>query len=90
MSPENLSDCGNLREELSSWQRRLRALRSLPAAGKLIWNASPRFVFYDLVLRAVIATIPIVAMWVGKLIIDRVAATANHPNPDLQTIWLLV
>jgi len=79
-----------IRAEWEDWRRRLAAFRSMPAAGKLIWSASPRLVSSDLVLRVVSAVIPVATLWIAKLIIDRVAAAAGHPGPMTKTLWWLV
>ena len=81
---------GQVRAEWENWRHRLAALRSIPSAGRLIWDASPRLVSSDLVLRIVSAVVPVGSLWVAKLIIDRVAAAAGHPGPMTKTLWLLV
>jgi ATP-binding cassette subfamily B protein len=62
----------------------------MPAAAKLIWDASPRLVTWDLVLRIVSAVLPVASLWIAKLIIDRVAASAGHPHPMTHALWALV
>ena len=48
----------SLRGEISPWKLRRDALRSLPAAARLIWNASPKLVSCALALRVVNAVVP--------------------------------
>jgi ATP-binding cassette subfamily B protein len=78
------------RAEWANWRQRFATLRSMPSAGKLIWDASPKLVSFDLILRVVSAVVPVASLWVAKLIIDRVAASAGHPGPMTKTLWLLV
>jgi ATP-binding cassette subfamily B protein len=79
-----------IRKEWNNWGERFAALRSMPAAGRLIWEASPKLVSSDLVLRVVSAVVPVGSLWIAKLIIDRVAAAAGHPGPMTRTLWALV
>ncbi len=79
-----------IRAELASWRDRASALRSMPAAARLIWDASPKLVSYDLALRVISAIVPVASLWVAKLIIDRVASAAGHPGPMTKTLWFLV
>jgi ATP-binding cassette subfamily B protein len=81
---------GNIRQEWDAWRNRVASLRSMPDAGRLIWDASPRLVSTDLFLRVISAILPVAALWVAKLIIDRVAAAAGHPGPMTRSLWLLV
>ncbi len=62
----------------------------MPAAARLIWDASPKLVFCDLVLRVVSAIVPVASLWIAKMIIDRVAAASGHSGPMTRTLWWLV
>ena len=57
----------NLRE-------RFVALRNLPPFLRELWAASPPLLVADLALRSVRAVLPVVTLFVGKLIIDEVVA----------------
>lgn len=57
----------NLRE-------RFIALRNLPPFLRELWAASPPLLVADLALRSVRAVLPVVTLFVGKLIIDEVVA----------------
>jgi len=71
-----------IRTEWANWRHRLAAFGSLPAAVRLIWDASPRLVCSDLILRVVSAVVPVASLWVAKLIIDRVAGRGGPPRGD--------
>jgi ATP-binding cassette subfamily B protein len=88
MSPAETAGA-EVEKEMSAWKHRLESLQSLPAAAKLIWDASPRLVSADLVLRVLSAVAPVASLWVAKLIIDRVAA-AGHPRTVDAHLWLLI
>jgi ATP-binding cassette subfamily B protein len=65
-----------------SLRERFGALRNLPPFLKLIWRTSPGLTAADLLLRLVRALLPVVTLYIGKLIIDevvRLAQTAGSP-----------
>ena len=57
-----------------TWGDRIRALRYVPKLIKLVWNTHPAYTSVMTVLRVARAFVPVAALWVGKLIIDRVVA----------------
>ncbi|MES1242249.1 MAG: ABC transporter ATP-binding protein [Acidobacteriota bacterium] len=72
-----------------SLRERFSALRNLPPFLKLIWLTSPGLTLADLVLRLARALLPVVTLYVGKLIIDEVVALAGigHPPASLGEWW---
>ncbi|HUP30384.1 MAG TPA: ABC transporter ATP-binding protein [Usitatibacter sp.] len=62
-------------------RERLGALRNLPPFMKLVWDTSPGLTLAQAVLRLVRAVLPVLALYVGKLIIDEVVAMAQTPQP---------
>ena len=61
---------------------RLGALRNLPPFLKLVWQTSPALTLGQALLRIVRALLPVVALYIGKLIIDEVVLLAGTPHPD--------
>src|SRR5688572_25628620 len=59
-----------------SLRERFGALRNLPPFLKLIWHTSRSLTVADLALRLVRALLPVVTLYVGKLIIDEVIRLA--------------
>ncbi len=74
-----------------SFKDRLGALRNLPAFFRMVWAASPPLFLANAVLRLFRAAIPVLVLYIGKLIIDEVVlqATATAPR-DLAHLWTLV
>ncbi|MEO8484820.1 MAG: ABC transporter ATP-binding protein [Betaproteobacteria bacterium] len=72
-----------------SWRERLGALRNLPPFLKLVWRTSPGLTVGQATLRIVRALLPVVTLYVGKLIIDEVVRLVQAPLPfdDLRA-WL--
>jgi ATP-binding cassette, subfamily B, bacterial len=60
-----------------SLRERFGALRNLPPFLKLIWRTSPGLTAADLLLRLLRALLPVVTLFVGKLIIDEVVRLAT-------------
>src|SRR4051794_8678936 len=72
-----------------SLRERFGALRNLPPFLKLIWQTSPSLTAGDLLLRLLRALLPVVTLYVGKLIIDEVIRVARTPNPPASwSDWL--
>ncbi|HEX7185191.1 MAG TPA: ABC transporter ATP-binding protein [Thermoanaerobaculia bacterium] len=72
-----------------SLRERFSALRNLPPFLKLIWRTSPRLTAGDLLLRLVRALLPVVTLYVGKLIIDEVVSLARTEGaPESLRAWL--
>jgi ATP-binding cassette, subfamily B, bacterial len=86
MSPEikrPLTNVGSLKERFSA----LRTLRPFVA---MVWRASPSLTVSSLLLRFVRALVPVVALYVGKLIIDEVVHLVQiDARPPTLEDWLL-
>lgn len=70
-------------------RERFGALRNLPPFLKLVWRTSPPLMVGDLALRLVRSLLPVVTLYVGKLIIDEVIRLAgmHGASPHLRD-WL--
>jgi ATP-binding cassette, subfamily B, bacterial len=64
-----------------SFRERLGALRNLPPFVRLVWETSARLTITQGLLRLLRALLPVVILYVGKLIIDEVVALAQAPRP---------
>jgi len=72
----------------ASFRERFGALRNLPPFIKLIWQTSPTLTAINLALRLVRSLLPVVMLYVGKLIIDEVVGLAQAGSGgDLRTWW---
>ncbi|MFY9826959.1 MAG: ABC transporter ATP-binding protein [Thermoanaerobaculia bacterium] len=72
-----------------SLRERFGALRNLPPFLKLVWQTSPILTAGNLVLRLLRALLPVVTLYVGKLIIDEVIRLAKTPGaPTSFHDWL--
>ncbi len=72
-----------------SLRERFGALRNLPPFLRLVWQTSPALASGTLLLRIVRAVLPVITLYVGKLIIDEVIALASTPEiPATLGAWL--
>lgn len=71
-----------------TWKERVGALKNLPAYIAMVWRTSPALTVASLSLRLVRALLPIVTLYIGKLIIDEVVLLVQLPNhPATLSDW---
>lgn len=71
-----------------SLRERVGALKNVPAFLALVWRTSPFLTISSLLLRMVRALLPVVTLFVGKLIIDEVVLLAQRPDhPQTLAQW---
>ena len=74
---------------VGSLKERFSALRTLRPFIAMVWRASPPLMAASLALRLVRALVPVVALYVGKLIIDDVVRVVQMPDrPTTLDGWL--
>lgn len=74
----------------STWHDRLRALRNIPPVLRMLWDAAPRVVVFDLVCRLFSALIPLALLVVGRYIIDDIVQFRGYHDPVPHYFWWLV
>jgi ATP-binding cassette subfamily B protein len=74
----------------SGWRDRLAALRNVPPVLKIVWESGPLVVTLGLVFRLITSLIPIVALWITKLIIDGIVHAVATDQPVPRSFWWLV
>src|SRR5215212_3677827 len=72
-----------------TWRERVEALRYVPPLVRLVWQTHRGYTATMVALRAIRAFVPIATLWVGKLIIDTVVASATA-GPQWNRLWKLV
>ena len=76
-------------------KERLAALRNLPAFFKLVWETNPSMTLVNIILRIIRSSLPLLILYVGKLIIDHVVHFTHVAQPlgnlmDEHELWQLV
>lgn len=64
-----------------SLRERFGALRHLPSLFRLVWQSSPELTIASFGLRLIRSALPILVLFVGKLIIDEVVVQTRLPSP---------
>ncbi|WP_299291995.1 ABC transporter ATP-binding protein [uncultured Mucilaginibacter sp.] len=74
-----------------TFKERLAALRNLPQFFKLVWQVSPKMALANILLRFVRSALPLLILYVGKLIIDQVVLLSHAKGGLPHTyLWKLV
>ncbi|MBX9688531.1 MAG: ABC transporter ATP-binding protein/permease [Candidatus Obscuribacterales bacterium] len=58
----------------------LKVLSSTPRVLKLIWESNPRFTALAVSLSFITATLPIINLWIGKLLLEQISRSIANPN----------
>ena len=86
---EGNATAGPSRANLGSLKERFSALRTLRPFIAMVWRTSPSLTLSSLSLRLVRALVPVVALYIGKLIIDDVVHLVQMPGrPATFEDWL--
>src|SRR5579859_5754763 len=73
----------------TSLKERFGALKNLRPFAIMVWRMSPQLMAASLALRLVRALLPVVTLFIGKLIIDDVVALVQTPHkPETLLQWL--
>ncbi|MFZ0817122.1 MAG: ABC transporter ATP-binding protein [Candidatus Sulfotelmatobacter sp.] len=74
----------------SGWRERFSALRNVPAVLRIVWESGRAVVSAGIVLRVVVSLLPVVLLWITKLIIDGIEhARAMHESVPTRLWWLV-
>lgn len=73
-----------------SWRERFTALTHLRPLFKLVWEVSPSLTVASATLRLMRAGLPVLLLYVGKLIIDEVVRLVDIGGGGLEYLWILV
>jgi ATP-binding cassette subfamily B protein len=74
----------------SGWKERLSALRNVVPVLGIVWESGPGVVTAGLVVRLFVSVIPVAALWITKLIIDRIVhIVADHQAAPASLWWLV-
>jgi len=77
------------RQENLSYKEQFSALTNLPRFFKMIWEASPAMALANIGLRLLKSAVPLLALYIGKEIIDTVLALIAQPG-SMKWLWTLV
>jgi len=69
-----------------SLQERVGALKNLRPFSVMVWRTSPQLTAASLALRLIRALLPVITLYVGKLIIDDIVVLVQTPHKP-ETLW---
>jgi ATP-binding cassette subfamily B protein len=72
------------------WRERVSALRNVPPVLKIVWDSGPSVVVFGLVSRLFSSLLPVVLLWITKLIIDSIVHSVSTHQPVQHGFWWLV
>ncbi len=74
----------------SGWQERISALGNVPAVLKIVWESGPPVVIFGLISRFFSSLLPVVLLWITKLIIDGIVHAVSLHQAVQPRFWWLV
>ncbi|MEQ8714857.1 MAG: ABC transporter ATP-binding protein [Cyclobacteriaceae bacterium] len=77
-------------KESVNWGDRWDALKNLGPFFSMIWEASSKYTLLNASLRLVKSVVPLITLYIGKLIIDEVIIQSNATEADYSLLWLYV
>src|SRR5687768_12965317 len=65
-------------------------LSYVPRFFRLIWNTSPALTVLNILTRLLQSVMPVLLLYVGKLIIDTVLKQSESPDKSMDVLWWLI
>ncbi|MBR9913632.1 MAG: ABC transporter ATP-binding protein [Algicola sp.] len=84
-TPKSLKD-----KQTTNLRHSFNALIFIPRFFKDIWQTNKKRFVVSAFCRLIGALLPVIVLWVGKLIIDEIILQANTETSDLSRLWLYV
>ncbi|MBA4849678.1 ABC transporter ATP-binding protein [Emticicia sp. BO119] len=78
------------KEEKIDIRQRLQALNNLPTFVKEVYQTSPALATGNILLRLIRSAIPLLVLYIGKLLIDEVVLLIDKKSIDYSHLWLLI
>jgi ATP-binding cassette, subfamily B, bacterial len=72
------------------WQERIFALGNVPAVLKIVWESGPAIVIFGIISRIFSSLLPVLLLWITKLIIDGIVHAVSNHQPVGPRFWWLV
>jgi len=73
-----------------TWRERLNALENIKPLLKMVWQTSPYLALISIICRMFRAILPVITLYIGKLIIDAVVRSVRGGRIDASYVWKLV
>ena len=83
------ADAATIMADRLNWKKALAVLGLTPKVFRLVWQITPLHIGLLLVLRAMTALVPIVQLWLGKVLIDAIIAVVSG-TPRMSFVFMIV
>ncbi len=80
---------GEAKPREGAWAERIRALKNVPPVLHFVWESGPSVVFWNIVIRVVVAFLPVGIGIIGRYIIDGVIRMRSHGSLPPHFWWLV-
>ena len=80
----------SIKPEKINFKESFASLKFVPRFFKEIQGVNPLLFFANLLFRLISAVLPVVLLWIGKIIIDEVVLQINADVKDFDRLWLFV
>jgi ATP-binding cassette subfamily B protein len=77
-------------ENQISWKSNFQALKYIPRFFNLIWHANKWLFVANIFARLIKSILPVLLLWVGKLIIDEVVLQMAAETKEMSQLWTLL
>ena len=71
-----------------SWIKNIHTFQNIPRFFGMVWKTNKGYFLINLIFRLIKSIIPVVMLWVGKLIIDEVILQSSTPDPSFNMMWI--
>lgn len=78
------------KKEKITWKSSFTALKYIPRFFRLIWHANKKLFLINVSVRLIKSILPVLLLWVGKLIIDEVLLQSAALTKDYSNVWMLL
>jgi ATP-binding cassette, subfamily B, bacterial len=80
---------GEAKPREGAWAERIRALKNVPPVLHFVWESGPSVVSWNIVIRVVVAFLPVGIGIIGRFIIDGVMRMRTHASLPPHFWWLV-
>jgi ATP-binding cassette subfamily B protein len=74
----------------SNWRKNFESLKYIPRFFTLIWQTNKWLFVANIITRLIKSILPVLMLWVGKLIIDEVVLQVDLTEKDFSQLWFLL
>lgn len=78
------------KKESPSWRKNFESLKYIPRFFTLIWQTNKWLFLANICVRLVKSILPVLMLWVGKLIIDEVVLQVDFSEKNFTELWFLL